>query len=43
MPQKIGIRELKNQTSNIVRRVREETVEVEILSEMGEEESQWPS
>jgi len=27
MPQKIGIRELKNQTSNIVRRVREEAVE----------------
>ena len=27
MPQKIGIRELKNQTSSIVRRVREEAAE----------------
>jgi prevent-host-death family protein len=27
MPEKIGIRELKNQTSSIVRRVREEAVE----------------
>ncbi len=27
MPQKIGVRELKNQTSNIVRQIREEAAE----------------